>query len=216
MPYLHWETDKKRKIMAETMAKVMDERRASDRRQYPHLMKELQDRFTDTVEQFRLTYGGRAPTGLSAKSQRSEPKVPPFRLANPVMKSVSRLLSKHIKNQAIPGSWRPITKLGNYLLDVAKVYESMDIEPDLRLLIDHLDQKPPLHARRTLDQSYHSKLENTWRRDEDQVVYRGTKAGHSIDRTTRVVMVDQLWLYILDDRQFHSLFFINCAPLFDE
>ena len=79
----------------------------------------------------------------------------------------------------------------------------MDIEPDVRLLSDNLHPRdpeiPPLHARRTLDQSYYWKLENTDRRDEDQVVNRGTQAGNSIYRTSRLVMVDQLWLYILDD-----------------
>lgn len=36
----------------------------------------------------------------------------------------------------------------------------------------------------------------------DQVVYRGTRAGHSFHtRNTRVVMVDQLWLWILDDSE---------------
>lgn len=89
--------------------------------------------------------------------------------------------------------------LGRYLLHIAKLYDAMDVEPDVRLLRDHLFQSPPLHARRTLDQSYYWKLPNTDGRDQDQVVYRETKEGKNISRTTRVVMVDQLWMYILDD-----------------
>lgn len=95
--------------------------------------------------------------------------------------------------------------LGDYLMAVAEVYEAMDIEPDMKALRENLHKSPPLHPRRTLDQSYHWKLENTGRRDEDQVVYRGTKAGRSIYRTTKTVMVDQLWLYILDEST--SIFF---------
>lgn len=91
--------------------------------------------------------------------------------------------------------------LGEYLLQTAKVYDAMDIEPDVRILRDHLHKDPPLHARRTLDQSYYWKLQDTDGRDEDQVVYRETKSGKSILRTSRVIMVDQLWLYVLDDRK---------------
>lgn len=91
--------------------------------------------------------------------------------------------------------------LGKYLLQVAKIYDAMDIEPDVRMLRDHLHQDPPLHSRRTLDQSYYWKLQNTDNRDEDQVVYRATIEGKSPLKTTRVVMVDQLWLYILDESE---------------
>ncbi|RYP01782.1 hypothetical protein DL764_006069 [Monosporascus ibericus] len=72
--------------------------------------------------------------------------------------------------------------------------EGMDYEADERLLRDFVKTDPPLHIRRTLDQFYFVTLDDTTQRDKDQVVYRGTKAGY-----TRVVMVDQLWLWILDD-----------------
>jgi len=100
---------------------------------------------------------------------------------------------------------KELTPLGQYLLHIAKLYDAMDVEPDVRLLRDHLFQNPPLHARRTLDQSYYWKLPNTDGRDQDQVVYRETKEGKNISRTTRVVMVDQLWMYILDDSELSCL-----------
>ncbi|RYP15968.1 hypothetical protein DL765_005408 [Monosporascus sp. GIB2] len=75
-----------------------------------------------------------------------------------------------------------------------KVAEEMDYEADERLLREHVKADPPLHIRRTLDQYYFVTLEDTSQRDKDQVVYRGTRTGY-----TRVVMVDQLWLWILDD-----------------
>jgi hypothetical protein len=102
---------------------------------------------------------------------------------------------------------KPLTPgpLGQYLLHIAKLYNAMDVEPDVRLLRDHLFQNPPLHALRTLDQSYYWKLPNTDGKDQDQVVYRETKEGKNILRTTRVVMVDQLWMYILDNSEFTYL-----------
>jgi hypothetical protein len=98
------------------------------------------------------------------------------------------------------------TPLGRYLFYIADVYSRMDIAQDRALLESYLRKKSPLHGRRTLDQSYYWKLEDTGPRDEDQVVYRGTRTGTDPTRTTRVIMVDQLWLYILDDRMLTTLF----------
>ncbi|RYP33752.1 hypothetical protein DL767_004619 [Monosporascus sp. MG133] len=86
------------------------------------------------------------------------------------------------------------TLLGTYLMTLARVAEEMDYEADERLLREHVKADPPLHIRRTLDQYYFVTLDDTSQRDKDQVVYRGTRAGY-----TRVVMVDQLWLWILDE-----------------
>ena len=106
----------------------------------------------------------------------------------------SRLRAKY--NERIPAQTKC---LGPYLMSIAKLYDEMDYEADERLLRDHLHQSPPLHIRRTLDQSYFWTLEDTTARDKDQVVYRGTKAGKNWN--ARVVMVDQLWLWILDERK---------------
>jgi hypothetical protein len=170
MPYLHWETDKRRRKMAEVMKEVTQRHQRDLRKEFPHL-KEERDDIAKIVEKVRIRYGTRVPSDDVTKKPHQE---------------------NHKR-----------TPLGQYLLDIANVYDAMDIEPDVRLLSEHLHphetKTPPLHGRRTLDQSYYWKLENTGRRDKDQVVYRGTKAGNSIYRTTRVIMVDQLWLYVLDD-----------------
>lgn len=79
--------------------------------------------------------------------------------------------------------------LGNYLLSIARVSEAMDYEADERLLRDYLNEKPPLHVRRTLDQSYFWTLQDTVSRDRDQVVYRGTRGGRRPQG--RIIMVDQ-------------------------
>lgn len=79
--------------------------------------------------------------------------------------------------------------LGNYLMSVARLAEAMDYEADERLLRDFLHEDPPLHVRRTLDQSYFWTLQDTTSRDRDQVVYRGTRGGRRPQG--RIVMVDQ-------------------------
>jgi hypothetical protein len=84
-------------------------------------------------------------------------------------------------------------------VSLAKVADAMDYFDDEQLLKRNLHKDPPLHVRRTLDQYYFSTLEETSARDRDQVVYRETRAGRGIQSRARVVMVDQLWLWILDD-----------------
>ncbi|KAM0514992.1 hypothetical protein ACHAPE_006314 [Trichoderma viride] len=157
------------------------------------------------------------------------------------------------------------SRIGLYLYDVAQVWDAMDYEADERLLrqsfsetkqgddasVSQQNWVPPLHIRRTLDQSYFSTVEDTAARDTDQVVYRQTRArkqkhqeeekrdtttlqGGQLDGSrdsvgspasdtavgsactsasdtnskknlvklvgiTRVVMVDQLWMWILGE-----------------
>ena len=57
----------------------------------------------------------------------------------------------------------------------------------------------PLHCRRTLDQYSYYMLETTERRDKDQVVYRWAKTRAKAKTETPILMVDQLWLWILPD-----------------
>lgn len=84
----------------------------------------------------------------------------------------------------------------------------MDVELDERLVKKSLVSRdtegrasePSLHVRRTLDQSYFLNLNDTSQRDQDQVVYRATQGRGNL---TRVVMVDQLWLWVLDEREIH-------------
>jgi hypothetical protein len=91
----------------------------------------------------------------------------------------------------------------------------MDMELDERLVRHELLSRDikgkaaetSLHIRRTLDQSYFLNLKDTSQRDRDQVVYRATKWQGNL---ARVVMVDQLWLWILDERMF---LFLSCNIL---
>lgn len=85
-------------------------------------------------------------------------------------------------------------------MTVAQVFVEMDYDSDERLLRDHVKAEPPLHIRRTLDQYYFSSIDDTSQRDREQIVNRGTEAEWRLyGRNKSVVMVDQLWMWILDD-----------------
>jgi len=97
------------------------------------------------------------------------------------------------------GLWRPQSTLALYLWHVAKLFELIDEAADERHIAENLHSSPPLHVRRTLDQFYYWTVEDTALQDRKQVVRRGTRSLNDPDATTRVVMVDQLWLWILDE-----------------
>ena len=99
-------------------------------------------------------------------------------------------------------SWRPKSPLGSYLWHASKMYQLIDEAADWRLIGDHLYTESPLHIRRTLEQYYYWTAEDTTQRDRQQVVYRGTWMQNDPEAIPRVVMVDQLWLWILDESQF--------------
>ena len=59
--------------------------------------------------------------------------------------------------------------------------------------------------RRTLDQYAYAEINTSSHRENEQVVYRYTKDSHLTD--TKIFMVDQLWLWVLDK----SLFSVTCV-----
>jgi hypothetical protein len=140
--------------------------------------------------------------------------------------------TKRITNSTIQGQ----KLLGSILFHAAALYEAMDGLTDEKLIETYLMATPPLHPRRTLDQSYYWTLKDTRKRDRDQVVYRGTapasklmhhrcfkgergnktyrqalqdgsvqaackQCQEDIRRVPRVVMVDQLWMWVLDESE---------------
>lgn len=75
---------------------------------------------------------------------------------------------------------------------------------NLKMLLDHyLDCHGPIHNRRTFDQYYYRNLSNTRHRDCDQLIGRlfQRRSGESSSVTEQpVLMVDQLWLWVLPDQ----------------
>jgi hypothetical protein len=114
---------------------------------------------------------------------------------------------KEIQKDEQSESKKPVnstSRSGSPAGDLAKLDDARDI----KLLQDHLhnhsyklapsNKSAPslLHIRRTLDQSYYWTLKDTEARDKDQVVGRATENDNP-----RLIMVDQLWMWILDGRK---------------
>ncbi|KAJ2900760.1 hypothetical protein MKZ38_002251 [Zalerion maritima] len=118
------------------------------------------------------------------------------------------------------------SSLAQYLLDASRLYAGIQNYRDKKLIKKYLHADPPMHPRRTLDKA-HVLNARTWRA-KDQVVYRATSTDpqsfhhydpargvwpdheglgiyetcpdciKNISKTPRLIMVDQLWMWVLD------------------
>ncbi|KAG9240812.1 hypothetical protein BJ878DRAFT_524053 [Calycina marina] len=226
MPYLHWETDRRRARAAVCMKRTSNAQLAA-------LDDVVDATATNIIEGTieRATSDGllyNIPTQLKIVKRKTG--------------------TKSLVNKAVKGQ----TMLGRLLLIAAALYEAMDAYTDEKLIERYLNAKPPLQPRRTLDQSYYWTLKDTRKRDRDQVVYRATAPSPEIvhhkhfkgvrgnktvedvspdgsvkqsirpksvkeafadgsikracrqctedaRRVPRVIMVDQLWMWVLDE-----------------
>ncbi|KAI0813899.1 hypothetical protein GGR55DRAFT_701684 [Xylaria sp. FL0064] len=186
------------------------------------LEKQMED-FEDVVEETRNANG----TGNKRANGEA---------CRGVQSLFQRMFSRKRHNSTKNGAFQCDNALGRYLLAAARLYEGMTTYRDRMLLRKYLPQDPPIHPRRTLDQAFYWTLNSTKKRDRDQVVYRGTTVTHddlhrydherkewpdhkglenracdickeNIRKVSRVVMVDQLWMWILDSQTL-----ITCFP----
>lgn len=187
MPYLHWDTDRGR-IQSAAAIKEASTVKPS--------MAEIVDKAKAANEQSPQTNRYSKTGNTWDQSQ----------LSDRPMSAVTTARKRKV--------------LGEVFMRAAALMEAIDFHIEEKLILEYLHKKPPLHPRRTLDQSYYGTLKDTATRDRDQVVYRATTpVGHdcreNIDKdgrwrkckqcqedsrkVPRLIMVDQLWLWILDE-----------------
>lgn len=85
---------------------------------------------------------------------------------------------------------------------MGKYQRSMEnLTNDAKLVFAYVHEARPLHVRRTLDQSYYYPLPDAdvRKRDLDQVLYRHTNKFMDMKEKSRILMVDQLWMWIVDE-----------------
>lgn len=179
MPYLHWETDRGR-VKSDKMVKEA------------HLHNVVTS-ISEVVSQ--------------AREQKRLSRVQTEDTLAPVLGEVPE--------EGLGGVEERRRALGRVLRTAAALMEAMDSHNEEMLVLRYLHAQPPLHPRRTLDQSYYGALKSTRARDRDQVVYRGTvgeghdcvgmdaceRCNEDIRKVPRIIMVDQLWLWVLDESE---------------
>ncbi|KAI3325669.1 hypothetical protein HD806DRAFT_453892 [Xylariaceae sp. AK1471] len=222
MPYLHWETSRKREQFASEIDAIImtEDRKKADRETKRKLNRQL--------ERQPITHVLLNEQKSSTQSELPEKKIETFDEA--VEAQIARMENKKGQRR-----FQGEHKLGRYLLAAAHLCEGMTTYRDKKLLRKYLPLDPSIHPRRTLDQGFYWTLNSTKKRDRDQVVYRGTTANRSnfhqydrekgnwpdhqglngscesckasIKKVSRVVMVDQLWMWVLDEKTI-----ITCFP----
>ncbi|KAK4660099.1 hypothetical protein QC762_116150 [Podospora pseudocomata] len=195
-PYLHWETA----LGLERQNKSIERTTRSAILQHASGMQ-VQDRVEDTFHQ-ELQVHQVNNTSLSSLAREA------------IVSSTNHFRSMTMRATTRRGV------VGRILFCAARIAKLMVSYEDDELVSKYLYANPPLHPRRTLHQSlneYSNFLRDTERLDKDQIVYRATaglkdptrqqcsKFCQCSDCTSaratvpRFLMVDQLWVFVLDE-----------------
>jgi hypothetical protein len=189
MPYLHWQTDSERRQYAAAIKDASPVQSSIADVAMAELKKHRWEKFCSWWRNFHYARPSPAPVSLSPEEK------------GKIRKS----------------------KLGPVLLQAAALVKAIDFRIEDGLITKYLHEKESLHPRRTLDQSYYTALKDTGTRDQDQVVYRATtrikhdcplrtnkgkefqgckQCQEDIGKTSRLIVVDQLWMWILDESMY--------------
>lgn len=204
MPYLHWETDRARvKVgdMIERYTRRHNDKEIGKFRDYVHEIRKMQRRKWGQLREPADLAARSRPASkelLTPEEQEREEREKSRYYANAITKNLEDVLWQEVRtahwkknekqqeaSKVFTGiridEWRrfiprgPKKALAQYLLDAARLFETMSHYPEFKLFDKYLFANPPVHPRRSLDQSYLWRLNSTRRRDRDQVVYRYTK-----------------------------------------
>src|ERR1700761_4546626 len=139
MPYMHWDTDRQRDRFAREIDTITANYKDKRVRKMPEDKLERQN--------LRERIHGKRPS--EPRAGEPQQSVPPFETLAAAMGIAKRGLP--LEN----GRLLVKNRLGQYLIDAARLYEAMSAYKDRKLLRTYLAAEPPLHPRRTLDQAYY-------------------------------------------------------------
>ncbi|KAK3370744.1 hypothetical protein B0T24DRAFT_299103 [Lasiosphaeria ovina] len=178
MPYMHWETDRMRSSVAR-MIDVESQKQRVKTESYNLEKRKERKKIREKLDSgARKTTHGTEHPNQQIIDRLSRNEAPAKKDGIRIERSMSQLFKDvaiHIDTDRHGRlKLKNMNPLGQYLLDAARLYEGMSTWRDQNMLEKYLYHEPPLHPRRTLDQSYYWTLKTTKVRDRDQVVYRGT------------------------------------------
>ncbi|KAJ0107246.1 hypothetical protein J7T55_007616 [Diaporthe amygdali] len=232
MPYPHWDT-------ARHQAKISDAvQKEEEKYKRDKILNEQRLRGMRRVRQrgLQLLNAQSRQPGTEWRLENRDPEKPRVIVPTPPKRTATGAFANIMKRQgrfgklplwsvfSTDGTGRVIagTEIGQVLFDAAVLYEAMSTHREKRLIRKYLHSDPPLHPRRTLEQTNEWTLSLSWHASaRDQVVHRATRPKqldfHSVDPFTkewrdrirklpRVMMIDQLWMWILDDQTIFTCF----------
>lgn len=152
--------------------------------------KTIESESATRLQSGRTTHGSaHSNQGGEERKDLESHQIPPPQLQHPSLDGV------HIKAKAHKeqNSTKPIQIEGPRIRKTADFLNENLIKGYLHPKVGEL---PFLQPRRTLDQYFYTHLEDTSKRDSDQVIYRHT-VGRNMSQ--KMFMVDQLWFWILNE-----------------
>lgn len=238
MPFLNWDTARHQAKISQAVIdekerqrkeKLQQERQLAGMRRFRHQGLQFlnaQSRQPGTAWRLENRMTFHAPTRSATRLTPTPPKRTATGAFANIMKRHGRfgkvplwsVFTTDDKGRVVAG-----TEIGQVLFDAAMVYEAMSTHREKSLIRKYLHEDPPLHPRRTLEQTNEWTLSLSWHASaRDQVVHRATRPKqldfHSADPLTsewrdrvrkvpRVMMIDQLWMWILDEQTV-----VTCFP----
>ncbi|KAL9111061.1 MAG: hypothetical protein Q9227_004494 [Pyrenula ochraceoflavens] len=221
LPYFFWETLESRtqmvKVMMEAMQNRVEEISVSDPHKAKALLKTLlelkqivnnpkeestadSDEKSETDSYYTSEYAYTSTDSSDRRTQRTRRsrKSEDENQDDPIENIARQALASDPVPEKKSHKWdrRDIESREDRVRRIVNIAKS-DCSADEKLILAHLYDEQPLHFRRTLDQYYYYTLRTTEVRDRDQVVSRYMKQLWPEEEGI-VLMVDQLWLWILD------------------
>ncbi|KAH8690561.1 hypothetical protein BGW36DRAFT_57335 [Talaromyces proteolyticus] len=227
LPYIHWETNSGRKQMTDVIVEAMkrhlkDPQPLSTSKGLNEALEELEkirkSKFMDPDDDATSGYASDysyydSYTRTSSVSSDGRSRWPRDKVtketepaADPDVDWISRVALETLENEVIRARHAPVEKKAEQeerrkkrIQKIVKVAKESR-RSDEKLILAYMFDEIPLHFRRTLDQYYYYTLPTTEARDSDQVVSRYfEKTWPEEENENLVLMVDQLWLWILDN-----------------
>src|SRR5579871_3147046 len=184
MPYLHWETDRRRSKFDEIIQNLTEKHNEKEERKLamsrPKIAVAEPEDTNDTTRTLKSTqdedksfwsfFKRKKDLSERERTEDDEPAQKSYKQSRTLTEVVDEKL-KETKNRPLAlkkaekkKGFRmimPCTVLGKVLFRAAKLSEAMEYHFDQELLRDFLHKNPPLHPRRTLDQAYYWTLNTT-------------------------------------------------------
>lgn len=238
MPYLHYDNARHQAQISQAVNKTTERHRKEKLRQERQMagmrrvrhrglqVLNAQSRKPNTAWRLENHAGAQPPVRPATKRAATPPKRTATGAFANIMKRHGRfrkvplwsVFTTDERSRVIAG-----TEIGQVLFDAAMLYEAITAYPEKSLIQKYLHADPPLHPRRTLEQTNEWTLSLSWHASaRDQVVHRATRPKpldfNSIDpfskewqervfKVPRVMMIDQMWMWILDNQTI-----ITCFP----
>ncbi|KAK4211780.1 hypothetical protein QBC37DRAFT_289499, partial [Rhypophila decipiens] len=196
-PFLHWDTDWSRRLLLEVVTEEEECGKTIEEKRYrEHLRRARSDRhhLQDRIDEhdFNPSLDSPEQPKLFKKSVTFSDIVP--EVLAPYPKLSRHFQSRIFRRDPLSGRLLAGHKLGQVLIDAARLHGAMVWMRDKSMIRRFLHHDPPLHPRRTLYQAAYTRKSMHWRDDQDS------------RKVARAVMVDQLWMWVLDGRSLITFF----------